>query len=196
MRCRAAPQALSRGLPVVTTARGVYGYRLRCNRTACALPPGAGATAAVRLACAPPGITEAECEARGCCFLGARAAPDGAQAQCMQPRPGDYEEGQGLTVASAGEGRLLRLETARGRGNGAAAAETAEPEEGEAEAQAAAAARLLLQPTLWAVESAAALRRAKEHFAPAAVAADLEALLGVLGLPPNGAAAATNVPAR
>jgi hypothetical protein len=179
---------------VVTTARGVYGYRLRRNHTACALPDfGAGPSAGAdgRVACAPPVPTEAECEARGCCFLAAPAA-GGALARCVQPRPGDYEEGQGLTVASAGEGRLL----ASAAPGGGAAAETAETDQGEAEAHAAAAARLLLQPTIWAAESAAALRRAREHFAPAAVAADLEALLGVLGLPPNGAAAATVLPAR
>ena len=189
---------------MVTSARGAYGYRLLPNRTACAPPshgPGPSGEAgrahvtSEGIPCGPPGASEPACAARGCCLVATPAgsgessagqAPGGAgPLQCLRPRAGGgFEDGQGLVVASPGDGVRVRAP-----GRGGDPVEAVETESWEVAAIAGAAARLMQQPDVWALESAAALRRAREHFAPEAVVADLAALLGALGLPSDGGAA-------
>jgi glycosyltransferase involved in cell wall biosynthesis len=111
----------------------------------------------------------------------------------MRPRSGGFELGQGLVVASPGNGQLVRdsgFANSGGDGAGVSSGsnvmEIAETEPSEVAAIAEAAARLMQRPDLWAEESAAALRRAREQFAPEVVVADLAALIGSLGLSSDG----------
>jgi len=188
-------QALARGVPVVTTERGSFGYRLVAKdrnasghtSTCESLAPWQASEAVgseslegargLEEACGWVGVTERDCEGwLSCCWV----PGSGGGGRCVRGFR-EYHRGHGVVVAAPG------LTRPGGEEEGARARER-QVDAWEARLLAEVVAELLSRADIWELESTAARRLVEDEFREANLVGDLRDLLAAVGVAAEGEA--------
>ena len=129
-------------------------------------------------ACLWDGAGAERCARAGCCFVPGGGAAGGG-GRCVQRGMPRVVPGQGLVVASAGDGALMPGEGERGE-------ETLQLAEEESAAFSEAVVELLSSRARWEHESEGARARVAAHFTAEKVHWEVREMLDELGVPNGG----------